>query len=251
MSAFDDIRSLANEIIQKANALEASLPPPSAPAWPSGVDCLAGTLPTPMPVMIPAEQDISYYDKKVFSFNRIHLNSPPGSIVFLGDSITEGMAINSVSPYGLNFGISGDTMRGVLNRINSLGSQNTIHRAGAGVLLIGINDICFEGVNAYGNCTFMWNLLASWMTGKWVIVLTLPINETMFTATTNAEIDSINDYAKTKFANRAGFTVIDTKPTLAPSGQLLPAYTIDGIHLSATGYDALRPLIKAALAKEI
>lgn len=215
------------------------------------VDCLAG--PTPyIPVMIPAEQEpgvtppFKHYHDRVVSIDRQHQKAPADSIVFYGDSIVEGFPLNLIQPAGvLNFGIASDTMRGMLNRLGR--PNDVLHRAAAGIMLIGINDICYEGSNAYLNCTFMWDLLAQWMTGKWVIVKVLPINESMFHSTTNAVIDSINAYIDTKFSGRSGFAVVDTKPVLAPTGQLDPAYTPDGLH-PTNAYDLIAPMISSALA---
>lgn len=212
--------------------------------FPIPVDCLAGPKPT-IPAMIGAEQDLNYYNSRCVSFDRQHLNAPAGSIPFIGDSITEGMALSSVTPYALNMGINGDTMRGVLNRLGRGGAGSVLHRAGAAVLMIGINDICYEKSNAYANCTFMWDLLSPWLTGKWVLVKVLPINENMFHSTTNATIKRINDYMYLRYMGR--FPIVDVTEQLSLNGQLNPAYTLDGCHLNGAGYEVLAPAITEAL----
>lgn len=87
-----------------------------------------------------------------------------------------------------------------------------------------------------------------------MIIKILPINETMYwtnggqtTALTNARIDAVNAHTQSIFSGVSGAVLVDAKSALAPSGQLLPAHTIDGLHLSASGYAVLIPLIQTAL----
>jgi lysophospholipase L1-like esterase len=70
----------------------------------------------------------------------------------------------------------------------------------------------------------------------------------MYSGVTNSEIDAVNIEFDKDFGNRTGFVIIDAKSALAPTGQLDPANTIDGLHLSATGYAKLYPLIQSAIS---
>lgn len=270
MSAYtDDIRAKANSIIAAANALitdanaidaAAVTPPPPPPVTvnPVPLDCLSGT-PT-APAMNPNggnEQDLAHYSARLAVFDSANASLAAGTVLFIGDSITEYMdsaTIATASPRGYNMGISGDTMRGVLAR---LPRESIIHNAGAVVLLIGINDLVWEGMTygvtqAIADVNYMWDLLAPHMTGKWLVVKILPINEGIYPnkAITNANIDTVNNYIASKFAGSPVVTVLDLKSQLVDAtGQLNPSYTNagDGVHPNAAGYAVITPAIAAAL----
>ncbi len=69
---------------------------------------------------------------------RMDGNVPDGSVVFIGDSITQGLCVSAVASPSVNYGIEGDTTLGVLQR---LPDYRSIDRASAVVLAIGINDM--------------------------------------------------------------------------------------------------------------
>ncbi len=68
---------------------------------------------------------------------RMDDNVPDGAVIFIGDSITQGLCVSAVVPLSVNYGISGDTTTGVLKR---LPTYRSMRRAGAIVVAIGIND---------------------------------------------------------------------------------------------------------------
>jgi lysophospholipase L1-like esterase len=63
---------------------------------------------------------------------------PAGAAIFLGDSITQGLATAAVAPYSVNYGIGSATTGELLD---NLPVYKSLRRAGAVFLLIGINDI--------------------------------------------------------------------------------------------------------------
>jgi lysophospholipase L1-like esterase len=69
---------------------------------------------------------------------RMDGNVPDGSVVFIGDSITQGLCVSAVACPSVNYGIGSDTTLGVLQR---LPDYRSIDRASAVVLAIGINDM--------------------------------------------------------------------------------------------------------------
>lgn len=253
MTLQTDITTKANEIITLAGQIEQPQGDPLI--LPPGVDCLAGTVPTPI-AMQSFEQDMAYFNtKKNYPLYRLHRNTPAGSVLFYGDSIFEGMNIADVTPFGANHAISGNTFRGVLNQLLDAPS---IHTASAVVLLIGINDLA-QDENPLGDIPFMFQKLAPWATGKWIICHILPINETLchpvnprdltgrVTTVRNTHIDQMNASIDTIFAGRTDVTIVDVKSQLAPQGQLLAAYSDDGCHPNAAGYAILKSAIQAAL----
>jgi lysophospholipase L1-like esterase len=237
------IRQKAQEIIDMATALESQNPPLDFPA---PTDCLGGPKPF-IPQLLASVQDLTYYNtRRNYPLLRLHDNSPDGSILFYGDSIFEGMSTSDVTPFGVSHAISGNTFRGVLNQLVTAPS---IRRAGAVVLMIGINDLARDSAPMV-NVPYMYDLLSGWITGHWVICHILPINSTMWTPTggaTNDNIRTVNAHINTKYGNKPNVSIVDVADQLAPQRELLPAYTPDGIHLNAAGYVILKTAIKAAL----
>ena len=86
--------------------------------------------------------DLSYYEKKCNVYEIENANFSHGQIVFIGDSITDGCALNDYYknlPLAVyNRGIGGDTTSGVLERLKL--SLFDIKPSKI-VMLIGINDI--------------------------------------------------------------------------------------------------------------
>lgn len=221
---------------------------------PSPLDCLGGTLGY-IPTMLSSEQDITYFNNRVAYFDRQDANMADGDVHFIGDSLVDGMDVAPACPYALNRGIGGDTFRGVLNRINHGSSANSIHRAGAAVLMIGVNDLCSESsANGVANVNYMWDQLAPGMTGKWVVCHVIHVSSGnigarngLSGAAINAAISSVNNHIDTTFSGSTSVVVVNVNPTLAPSGTLLSSFTIDGVHLSKAGCDVWRAAVSSAL----
>lgn len=213
-------------------------------------DNLAGT--PGSAVTIAAEQDLGYLNSRSVTFDRLQSQLQDTSIPRYADSIGEAMDVSQIGSHVVNMGINGSTLRDFLGRVNrSLVSGSPIvHHSAAAILAIGINDTQYEYQHgAPQNPPYLIDLAAGWMTGKWVIVKILPVNETMYHSVTNAQIDAVNAHIQAVFGNRPGFAIVDAKAVLAPNGQLDPANTIDGLHLSAAGYAKYYPLEQAALAQ--
>jgi lysophospholipase L1-like esterase len=212
-------------------------------------DNLAGTPATVS--TISAEQDLNYLNSRSVTFDRLQPQLTSAAVPIYGDSITEAMDTGLIGPNVIGMGINGSTLRDFFGRVNRtpVSGVPIIHNCAAGILALGINDIQYEyQAGSPQNVPYMIDLLSGWMTGHWIIVKVLPINESLYSGVTNAQIDAVNAHTQSVFGKRAGFAVVDAKSTLAPNGQLLPAYTIDGLHLSAAGYAKLYPLIQTAAA---
>lgn len=212
------------------------------------IDCLAGT--PSSATVISLEQDMSYLNSRSVTFDRLQGQLRDTSIPMYGDSITEAMDTSQIDVNIVNMGINGSTMRDFLDRVNRTPITGTpiVHHCAGAIFALGINDTQYEYQNGDSqNPPYLIDLISAWMTGKWVIVKILPINESMYTAVTNADIDAVNAHTQSVFSSRTNFAIVDAKSTLAPSGQLLQTYTIDGLHLSAAGYAQLYPLIQTAL----
>lgn len=240
---------------------------PEEPNAPVPVDCLAGTLPlnylnqpwSSSDLVSGELNEVDYVSRRP-EIRTAMSNAPSGSICLLGDSIIYSLNASAIAPNAVNMGIGGESTRQFLYRLNDLDSNNNpnlIHRASAGVMLIGINDGrdgSYYGTQQNAVATvgpYMLNKIQQWQTGKWVIVKLIKVNESGSNASgvTNATyVNGINGYIDTYYANRQGFKIVDINPIVAPSGSLSSTYDSgDGLHLNAAGKVVLQDAIKVAL----
>lgn len=77
--------------------------------------------------------------------SRIDQNLNENTTLFIGDSLTQGMAVTNILPYAVNFGIGHDTVNGVLQRIKS---YESIKRVAKVIVTVGINDLRKKPVEA-------------------------------------------------------------------------------------------------------
>jgi lysophospholipase L1-like esterase len=175
-----------------------------------------------------------YYKTRVSIFKQ----KGTGSIVFLGDSLTDnnewGEAFPDIKVF--NRGIGSDTTVGVLNRLN----QITDSKPSKVFLMIGINDFVrgSSKKNLLKNYTEIINRIKKDSPNTTVYIESiLPINPKLTTVKVNNEdIISINkdlmDLAKT-----SGNKFIDLYSLFKDNTDQLDAkWTFDGIHLNGKAY---------------
>lgn len=179
----------------------------------------------------------SYYYRITEYHRRMDGNIPDGSVLFIGDSITQGLAVAAIADKGVNFGIGSDTSLGVLERIYYYKSIETSH---AVVLAIGINDL-----KRRENKEILQNyesILMSIPNNIPVIFsAVLPIDERIKEdrdgwnnriAELNENAKEICDSVENCFFINSGGKLIDF------TGNLNNSYHIgDGVHLSSQGYE--------------
>lgn len=190
-----------------------------------------------IPANTPAYQAMLFFQKS------IDAQLPEGSTVFLGDSITQGLANMAVEPLSANYGISGQTTGQLLH---ALGNYGSLPRAKAIVLTIGVND--FLRHNEAGveqrlaqivqalppKVPLLWNAIMPVAPG---------LADAPALARTNIEIQRL-------CAQRPLCTYLDTWPLMSDGrGGIQPTHFIpDGVHLSAQGYEAWIKAMKQTLA---
>lgn len=248
------IRNLVAQILTECDAIDAgSTPPPSTP--PAIIDCLAGTVP-PATNMYSDELNEAAWIQKRATYRTTMKNAASGSIVCLGDSMIEYMNVANISAKAVNLGISGESIRQLIYRVNETdidNQPNLIHRAGAVVILTGVNDLSDARngtqANAAATVNFVYDRLSGWLTGKVVICKLIPVDSAIFSIPSNtAGIGAVNAWIDTEFGGRQGFAIVDVTATLAPNGSLLPQYhNGDGQHLNAAGNQVLQDAIKTKL----
>jgi lysophospholipase L1-like esterase len=70
---------------------------------------------------------------------------PAKAAIFLGDSITQGLATAAIAQYSVNYGIAGET---ALELMRNISKYQSINRASIVFLMIGINDIYYGNIKS-------------------------------------------------------------------------------------------------------
>ncbi len=176
-----------------------------------------------------------HYRNMVDYHQRSDAALPPGRVLFLGDSLTQGLPVTAVTEHGVNYGIGSDDSVGLLRRLDNYDSLNSARGA---VVAMGSNDL-----NRADNDEFLDNYRAVLNAlPEDVPVLCsaiLPIDEPVrsnWLRRSNERIQRVNELLRTTCEQR-GHVFVDATSTLADdAGNLDAAYHIgDGLHLNATG----------------
>lgn len=205
---------------------------------PASYDCL-GTAPS-LPSFSPYEHWTA--ESGGHARRQGRLADLGGHIAVFGDSGVEAQVVSAWSPFCENYGISGDTIAGLLNR---LPLYTALHSARAVILEIGINDIGWTSPNmAAIKAQAM--LVFNWLTGPLIwIATTHTIN-----ATWNANVDDFNSYLKAQIVSRPKCVIVDDNALLTDSSGLLRAdVRQDSEHFNALGQEIRTTSVQAALAQ--
>ena len=82
-----------------------------------------------------------HYETMTAFHSRVDNNLPEGSVIFIGDSHVQGLAVAAVTDKAVNYGIGNDTTVGVLRRVKE---YHSLSKSSAVVLEIGFNDLRFR-----------------------------------------------------------------------------------------------------------
>ena len=173
-----------------------------------------------------------------------------GAVVFLGDSITQGWGDDMHKAFGAmkvaNRGISGDTTRGMLIRLQ----QDVLAlKPTAVVLLAGTNDLEEKATPDViaGNVKL---ILAALRTNRadLPVVLCKVFPSAASKSRSAAQIKAVNDLYAGLVKDQPQVTLLETwKPFADPAGDAIPAEFPDLLHPNEAGYlkwaAALRPIL--------
>ena len=188
------------------------------------------------------------YHTMVSLHRRIDRNIPNNSVIFIGDSITQGLAVSAVAPFSVNYGIGNDTTFGVLKRLHV---YRSIPYSKALILAIGVNDI-----NRRNNEDIISNYreIIDAIPVKTPVLISaiLPVNEKarkqpgfngrIFSL--NRELEILSDKSKNLHFLDISSQLIDT------SSNLSALYHIgDGIHLNEAGYRVWISNLKESISR--
>jgi lysophospholipase L1-like esterase len=193
-----------------------------------------------------------YRDTKIKAFLEENPMLEQGGTVFLGDSLTDLCDLDMYYPTRgyINRGIGGDTTEGVLRRFDATVlplAPSTI------VLLIGINDFNHgrsldATLQSYERLI---NHILDVLPDVRLVVLSLPpVNGSSYPPLLLLpdKIEAFNVQLET-LALDYGATWVDIHAPLLQIGSDLldPAYSDDGLHWNALGYDIVAALVQTAL----
>jgi lysophospholipase L1-like esterase len=197
----------------------------------------------------PSSPELSNYYYRITSYHqRMDGNIPKGAILFIGDSITQGLAVTAVADKGINFGIGSDTTLGVLERIHH---YDSIKRCQAVVLAIVVNDL-----RRRENDEILLNYksILSFIPDDIPVIFSavLPIDQRIKKDRDNwnNRIASLNESAKEICDSAVNCIFIDSGDKLVDeTGNLNSSFHIgDGVHLSTPGYEIWIEDMKNALS---
>jgi len=190
---------------------------------------------TPQQTVLPPE--ITKYFYRILRYHkRMDNNVPNGAIVFIGDSITQGLCVSAVASPSVNYGIGSDTTAGVLQR---LPFYKSIKRARAIVIAIGINDIKRRSNDKIlENYRFIIDQLPK--TTPVIFSAVLPLDEEVreeWKGYNQGYIKDLNSRLKHLVSEAENLFFIDAGPLLVDeNGNLSDIYyDADGLHLNSKG----------------
>lgn len=188
----------------------------------------------------------AYYDRITTYHSRMDGNVPKGATLFIGDSITQGLATSAITKLSVNYGIGSDTTLGVLNRIKV---YKSINRAKAIVIAIGVNDLNKRGdEKIVSNFKNIFDLLPSDM--PIILSAVLPVDEKVQSMRTkNIRISRLNELLLSLSDRYNNVVFMNAGSLLQGSDENLKSdlHVGDGVHLNTAGYKIWIEQIKTAL----
>lgn len=189
-----------------------------------------------------------HYHQMTAFLSRVDKNLPEGVILFIGDSLIQGMAVTAVTPGAVNFGIGSDTTLGVLKRIQgyrSLASAKLV------VLAIGVNDLRHRENSAIvENLAAILNLMPDHT--PVIVNAVLPVDEPRLGKPGfNDRIRALNAKLEVLVNRRQNTQFLDIGAALIDESGMLAGqrHIGDGLHLSQSGYDLWIAALKTAVVK--
>ena len=178
-----------------------------------------------------------HYQLKTNLFEK--LTKSANEIIFLGDSLTEqGEWVELLgNPHLKNRGISGDTTKGILNRLDKIVESHPPKI----FLMIGINDLLNKGKNADKIASSYQKILEKIKLNtpetEVFIQSLLPVNNEKFRVEIdNDDIVKLN-YKIQELSKIFSCQYIDLYQEFSNGQKQLDSqYTLDGVHLSGQGY---------------
>jgi len=194
----------------------------------------------------PPPEMSDYYQTMLAMHLRIDPCVPPGSVLFVGDSIMQGLCVSAVADGAVNYGIGWDTTVGVLRRVRQYRSPA---RCRAVVLAVGHNDL---GRRSNAEILANYEAILSAIPPHVPVVVSavLPTDQSATGHKRNARIADLNEGLARLCAARGRCYWVDSAAKLVDAaGNLdLRYHDGDGVHLSQAGYAVWMADLRTALA---
>lgn len=172
-----------------------------------------------------------YYNKLLSIQERQDLQVNNGSIIMIGDSITQGI----IYPRFINYGIGSDTTYGVLNRLEK---YKSLQEANKIILMIGINDLKRRSDNQI--IENYQKIIEYFPNNKLIVFSILPVNEAVVLKNSemnNIRINKLNKELSRICKNNSVVFIDISEEYLNKDGYLDSKFHVgDGIHLNPEGY---------------
>ncbi|MCC7376670.1 MAG: hypothetical protein IT581_18570 [Verrucomicrobiales bacterium] len=199
----------------------------------------------------PPKEITEHYTRMLRYHRRMDGHVPDQSVIFLGDSITQGLCTDAVAQPSVNYGIGSDTTVGVLGRLTTY--SNSLSRASAVVLAIGVNDLLFRDNQEIAE---NYRRILERLPAATPVVCSalLPINDRTYargTPVTRERITGLNQLLRDVCAAFPRCVFVDAGPQLVDTDGNLQANLEDGdgIHLNAAGNQIWSAVLRAGLQK--
>ena len=196
------------------------------------------------------EPELSAHYHRMMQYHR-HIDGSvlDGSVLFVGDSITQGLCVSAVADRAVNFGIGSDTTVGVLDRLPQYAS---LPRARSVVIAVGVNDLARrQNADILGNFTRILSSIPEHV--RLIVSAVLPVDERADTGHRgyNSRIHELNAAVQKRCLSRINCSFFDSGNSLMDaSGNLDGDYHVgDGVHLNPGGYAIWIDDLKKAMAK--
>lgn len=176
-----------------------------------------------------------FYEDMLGSQRQLDGSVETGSVIFLGDSITQGLNVAAVTHPAINYGIGMDTSLGLLQRISY---YDALAKASRIVVAIGINDLIRTRRSNAEIIDNYRQILGRLPESVPVIIQAVfPVDERQLAAGFNQRISALNQSLQ-QLAQQHNAAFINLHQVMANAeGNLKTTlHTGDGVHLSVAGY---------------
>jgi lysophospholipase L1-like esterase len=198
------------------------------------------------------QADPAYVQIILDCHDRLDGNVPDGAVVFVGDSLVQGLCVSAVAPVAVNYGMAGDTTAGVLRRLPRYGS---LARAGAVVIAVGVNDVkSISSAEILRN----WGAILDRLPADVPTVCgaILPLDETVrrsWRGLNHSDIRPLNAGLETLVQSRPNAVWVDPTPVLVDAdGNLRREFHDgDGLHLNSRGNAVWISSLRTAVARAL
>lgn len=191
-----------------------------------------------------------FYDDMLGSQLQLDSSIEAGSVIFLGDSLTQGLNVAAVTHPAINYGIGKDSTAGLLQRIPQ---YQSLSRASTIVVAIGVNDLLRTSRSNAGIIENYQQILEALPKDVPVILQAIfPVDEPLVTEGLNQRVLALNNSIQ-QLATQYQHTFINLHDEFAGAdGNLKSELHIgDGIHYSAAGYRLWVNALKIHISSEL